>query len=62
MILENTNNTRILARKTCILLYFTHGPPVFSIPGLLRNLSALRFASYAGFGFSLFLMGAVLGC
>ena len=29
----NTNNTRILARKMCILLYFIHGPPVFSILG-----------------------------
>ena len=28
-----TNNTRILARRTCILLYFIHGPPVFSILG-----------------------------
>ena len=27
----HTNNTRILARKACILLYFIHGPPVFSI-------------------------------
>ena len=27
----NTNNTRILVRKTCILLYFIHAPPVFSI-------------------------------
>ena len=30
----NTNDTRILARKACILLYFIHGPPVFSILGL----------------------------
>ena len=30
----NTNNTLcILARKTCILLYFIHGHPVFSILG-----------------------------
>ena len=29
----NTNNTRILARKTGILLYFINGPPVFSILG-----------------------------
>ena len=27
----STNNTRILVRRTCILLYFDHGPPVFSI-------------------------------
>ena len=31
MILKNTNNTRILVRKMCILLYFIHAPPVFSI-------------------------------
>ena len=29
----NTNNTRILVRKACILLYVIHGPPVFSILG-----------------------------
>ena len=29
----NNNNTRILLHKTCILLYFIHGPPVFSILG-----------------------------
>ena len=23
----NTNNTRVLARKACIVLYFIHGPP-----------------------------------
>ena len=33
MILEITNNTRILVRTTCIVLYFIHGPPVFSILG-----------------------------
>ena len=33
MIFKNTNNTRILVRKTCILLYFIHEPPVFSIIG-----------------------------
>ena len=30
------NNTRILARKACILLYFINGPPVFSILGAER--------------------------
>ena len=29
----STNNTRVLVRKTCILLYFIHGSPVFSILG-----------------------------
>ena len=29
----NTKNTRSLVRKTCILLYFVHGPPVFRILG-----------------------------
>ena len=31
---STTNNTRILVRKTCFLLYFIHGPLVFSILGL----------------------------
>ena len=31
--IKNTNNARILARKTCILLYYIHGPPVFRILG-----------------------------
>ena len=34
------NNTRILVRKTCILLYFIHGPPVFSILDVLCSLRA----------------------
>ena len=32
--IQNTNNTRILVRETCILLYCVHGPPVFSILGV----------------------------
>ena len=27
----NTKNTRMLVRKTCILLYLIYGPPVFGI-------------------------------
>ena len=29
LIFKNINNTRILVRKTCIVLYFIHGPPLF---------------------------------
>ena len=35
LMIKNTNNTRLLARKTCIILYFIHGPSVFSILGKL---------------------------
>ena len=34
----NTNNTRSLVRKMCILLYCIHGPPVFSILGVDDHL------------------------
>ena len=41
MILKYTNNTRMLVRKACIVLYFIHGPPlVFSILG--AQLAASR--------------------
>ena len=35
--LKNTNNTRILVRKACILLYFIHGPTVFRFLGRGRG-------------------------
>ena len=44
MVLKHTNNTRILVRKTCILLYFIHGPAVlnFSILDVLRDNAIQR--------------------
>ena len=43
----NTNNTRILRRKTCTLLYFIHAPLVFSILGARASASKSSTLAYS---------------
>ena len=42
----NTKFTRILVHKTCILFYFMHGPPVFSILAPGRHVESRRCLSH----------------
>ena len=51
----NTNNTRILLHQTCILLYFMHASPVFSILGGPPLFSQLHMTT--GF-MSMYILGA----